>query len=55
MSTEQYLPFSVVSVVEDVIQQQQQQQQGVRLSEVKFASRKAEETCMYLSLFYFFD
>ena len=41
MSTDQGLQFSVVSVVEDVIQQH-----GSRLSDVKFASRKAEEASL---------
>jgi len=42
MSTDQVLPFSVVSVVEDVLQQQ-----TLRSSDFKFASRKAEEACIY--------
>lgn len=41
MSTDQVLPFSVVSVVEDVLQQQ-----AVRSSDFKFASRKAEEASL---------
>lgn len=42
MSTEPVLPFSVVSVVEDILQQQ-----NTRTSDFKFASRRAEETCIY--------
>ena len=41
MSTDQGLPLSAVSVVEDVLQQH-----GSRLSDVKFASRKAEEASL---------
>ncbi|CAI8615388.1 unnamed protein product [Vicia faba] len=44
MSTEHVLPFSVVSVVEDVLQQQQQPRP--RSSDFKFASRKAEEASL---------
>lgn len=42
MTSEQVLPFSVVSVVEDVLQQH-----GVRSCDVNLASRKAEEACIY--------
>jgi len=50
MSTDQVSSFSVVSVVEDVLQQQ-----AVRSSDFKFASRKAEEACTYpLSLLLLF-
>ncbi|KAF1869684.1 hypothetical protein Lal_00017259 [Lupinus albus] len=41
MGTEQVFPFSVVSVVEDVLQHQ-----GGRLSDVNLASRKAEEASL---------
>lgn len=41
METEQPLPFSVASVVEDVLQQH-----GTRSSDVRFQSRKADEACM---------
>ncbi|XP_019440610.1 PREDICTED: kinesin-like protein KIN-14I isoform X2 [Lupinus angustifolius] len=41
MATEQVLPFSVISVVEDVLQNH-----GRRLSDVNLASRKAEETSL---------
>ncbi|KAE9598156.1 hypothetical protein Lal_00003898 [Lupinus albus] len=41
MATEQILPFSVVSVVEDVLQNH-----GGRLSDVNLASRKAEEASL---------
>lgn len=43
------LPFSIVSVVEDVLQKH-----GGRLSDIDFASRKAQEACKYhISLFFF--
>jgi len=43
------LPFSIVSVVEDVLQKH-----GGRLSDINFASRKAQEACKYhISLFFF--
>ena len=41
MAEEGMMPFSVVSIIEDVIRQH-----GTRLSDVNFASRKAEEACM---------
>lgn len=50
MATEPALPFSIVSVVEDVLQKH-----GSRLSDIDLASRKAEEACKYLiSPFFFF-
>jgi len=42
MAPELALPFSVVSVVEDVLQTH-----GSRLSDIHLASRKAEEACTY--------
>ena len=42
MATEPAFPFSVVSVVEDVLQKH-----GGRLSDINLASRKAEEACIY--------
>lgn len=48
MATEQVLPFSIVSVVEDVLQQH-----GSRLSDIDLASRKAEEACNYISFILF--
>lgn len=41
MATEQVLPFSVASIVEDVLQQH-----GARTSHIDFASRKAEEASL---------
>jgi hypothetical protein len=41
METEQVLPFSVASLIEDVLQQH-----GTRLSDRGLASRKAGEACM---------
>ncbi|XP_021821255.1 kinesin-like protein KIN-14I isoform X1 [Prunus avium] len=41
MATEQVLPFSIASVVEDVLQQH-----GSRLSDIDLASRKAEEASL---------
>lgn len=43
MATEQVFPFSVASVVEDVLQQH-----GVRPRNIVLASKKAEEDCMFL-------
>lgn len=43
MATEPAMRFSVVSVVEDVLQKH-----GSRLSDIDLASRKAEEACTYL-------
>lgn len=43
MATEQVLPFSVASVVEDVLHQH-----GARTRQLDLASRKAEEACMLL-------
>ena len=40
MATKQVLPFSVTSIVEDVLHQH-----GARTSHIDFASRKAEEAC----------
>ena len=42
-TTEGILPFSVASVVEDVLQQH-----GKRLSDIDLASRKAEEACAFV-------
>lgn len=48
MGTEEgIVQFSVASVVEDVLQQ------GKRLSDIDFASRKAEEACMFIYLIIF--
>jgi len=48
MAPELALPFSVVSVVEDVLQTH-----GSCLSDIHLASRMAEEACTYpLSLFH---
>lgn len=49
MGSQGMLDFSVVAMVDDVIQQH-----GKRLSDIDLASRKANEACMffyYLSLF----
>lgn len=54
MATEQVLPFSVASIVEDVLQQH-----GALTSHIDFASRKAEEACMFFNFlfsnFFFVD
>lgn len=58
METEQVLPFSAVSVVEDVLQQH-----GAKLTDFYFASRKTEEACIYpfpflqfiIFAYFFFD
>ena len=42
MATEQVFPFSVASVVEDVLQQH-----GVRPRNIDLASKKSEEDCMF--------
>lgn len=42
MATEPSLPFSLVSVVEDVIQKH-----GSILSDINLATRKAQEACKY--------
>lgn len=42
-------PFSVVSIVEDVLQQH-----STRSSDVGLVSRKVEESCELLSLFLFY-
>lgn len=45
------LDFSVVEMVDDVIQQH-----GKRLSDIDLASRKANEACMFIFFFdYFYD
>ena len=56
MAAEQVLPFSVASMVEDVLQKT-----GTRSSDMGLASRKAEESCMIIhflnsisNLFFFF-
>ena len=48
MATEQELPFSVASMVEDVLQKH-----STRSSDMGLASRKAEETCMIKSFLEF--
>lgn len=42
MATEQVFPFSVASVVEDVLQQH-----GIHTRNIDLISKKAEEDCMF--------
>lgn len=50
MATEQVFPFSVASVVEEVLQQH-----GVRPRNIDLISKKAEEDCMFFHSLVFWD
>lgn len=50
MSSHGMLDFSLVAMVDDVIQQH-----GKRLSDIDLASRKANEACMFFMLPSFLD
>ena len=47
MATGQVLPFSIASVVEDLLQQH-----GVHLRDIELASKKAEEECMFFVILF---
>lgn len=49
MATEQVIPLSVASLVEDVLHQH-----GARTKQLDLASRKTEEACMLHFFFFFF-
>lgn len=53
MATEHVLPFSVVSVVEEILQQHGTKTSGTRSRQIDLASRKADEACTFKIIFIF--